>query len=174
MLYFAYGSNLCLHDFGRWCAERGHPPGLLAPRAGVWLPHAALVFRYRSPTRGGGALDVRPCPGSVVPGVLFEVGDGGWEALDDKEGVGAGCYRRIEVRVRAHGGESFEAVTYTVCDPRHEGFVTPAPGYPEIVRRGLRAFRLPELALDAAVRNDPPPPGRSILRHWPGAAGVGR
>lgn len=112
-------------------------------------------------------MDIRPCSGTLVPGVLFEVADGGWEALDQKEGVAGGCYRRIRVQARTPEGGVQDAITYTVCEPRHEGFVEPAPGYPEIVRRGLRHFRLPELALDAAVRHEVPPPGRVILAAWP-------
>lgn len=166
MRYFAYGSNLSLRDFERWCAERGHARGLMTPVEPVFLPHATLVFRYHSAPRGGGALDVRPCPGSLVPGMLFEVTDPGWDALDVKEGVAAGCYRRIEVRVRAVGGAEHNAVTYTVCDHQHGGFVDPAPGYAEVVREGLRDFGLPEVALDAAVQHHAPPPGRLILEAW--------
>ena len=58
------------------------------------LPDLELVFNRWSPVRQGGVLGLEPGLGSAVPGVLFEVKGGGWEALDAKQGA-PHAYRRL-------------------------------------------------------------------------------
>lgn len=152
VLYFGYGSNLCARDLARWCAERGHRhEGIRAVEA-AWLPDHELVFHYRSAARRGGALSVRPRLGASVPGVLYEVDDAGWAALDDKEGAPR-FYARVEVTAITEGGDERRAVTYEVVPARREtAHVAPTDAYVETVLRGLRAHRLPEAPLLAAAR----------------------
>ena len=96
-LYFAYGSNLNLTDLNDWLQRKGLPEELLKFHSHACLPDFELAFTYRSTSRSGGVLDIRKSIGSVVEGVLFEVRDGGWKALDSKEAlptVTKGCIRR--------------------------------------------------------------------------------
>ena len=142
MLYFAYGSNLNLDELSeRW----GHRPRVVAT---AFWPDARLRFHYRSPARGGGALDLEEHIGSAVPGVLF---DADLDVLDRKEGVGAGRYRRIEgVAITADG--PVHALTYRVADAHRQArFVAPTADYERIVREGLRTFDLPHHMLELAL-----------------------
>ncbi len=139
MLYFAYGSNLDSENWALWCEKKGYDPGSIESLGPAWLPDHELVFRYQSRLRKGGALDVRPRYGNAVPGALFRVHH--WEALDAKEGVSGGYYRRISVTALTDDGQAHSATTYRVCDERVRDFVAPAPEYREIVTRGLSRFR---------------------------------
>jgi hypothetical protein len=97
-LYFAYGSNLNQQDFDDWCSRRGFSKGLLRFHSKANLPDFDLAFSYRSATRNGGVLDIKPRTGQLVPGVLFEIDDEGWDALDAKEGAPS-VYKRFTVQV---------------------------------------------------------------------------
>ena len=155
--YFAYGSNLNLDDLHRYCERVGRGQASFRRLACAYLPDRELVFHYRSPTRGGGALDTRPRRGSVVEGVLFEVNEAGWEALDQKEGVASGRYRRIEVVVLTKDGRESPATTYEVCEAFRQGFVEPRGDYVAIVARGLDSHGLSDEALRCAAAGRPPP-----------------
>ena len=95
MLYFGYGSNLDEENWAAWCEARGFVASSIEALGPAWLPDYEPVFHYQSRLRRGGALDVRPQPGTLTPGALFRVHD--WEGLDAKEGVSGAYYRRIEV-----------------------------------------------------------------------------
>lgn len=151
-LYFAYGSNLNQKDFNDWCNQRGIPEGLLRFHSNANLPDFDLAFSYRSKTRNGGVLDIRPRAGQLVPGVLFEVDDEGWDALDKKEGA-PNVYERVDLQVLNERGESIEAVTYRVCNGRKLQFVAPHPAYVEIVRQGLDDWGIGDAQLNAVAEN---------------------
>jgi gamma-glutamylcyclotransferase (GGCT)/AIG2-like uncharacterized protein YtfP len=113
------------------------------------------VFNYRSVLRSGGALNIRERKGHFVHGALFEVSDHGWQVLDLKESVAAGCYRRISHMAIVSGGRTVPVVTYQVTRQRTEdGFVAPSDEYSEIVSRGLAAFGLPSHQYDKAAVNE--------------------
>lgn len=78
-LFFGYGSlvNRASHDF------RAHGPAVLTGWRRMWR---------RSPLRPAAFLSVEPCPGVSIHGLLAEVPDGDWRALDTREGA----YQRIE------------------------------------------------------------------------------
>lgn len=97
--YFAYGSNLNTDDLKRWCERRGKPFPLGRKVAVGHLPDTELVFDYRSVTRGGGALNLRPRKGQLASGVLFEVDARGWDTLDAKEGAPK-YHERVDVAGR--------------------------------------------------------------------------
>lgn len=151
-LYFAYGSNLNQNDFNKWCSQRGKPKGLLKFHSNANLPDFDLAFSYRSKTRNGGVLDIRPRTGQLVPGILFEVDGKGWKALDEKEGA-PNFYERVNVQVLNERGESLEAVTYRVCNSRKLQFVAPHPAYVEIVRQGLEDWGIGDAQLNAVAEN---------------------
>ncbi len=155
-LYFAYGSNLNLSDLNAWLRKHGYPAGLLKFHSHVWLPDFEPAFTYRSESRGGGVLSIRERIGSVVEGVLFEVGDGGWEALDRKEGA-PNCYERTQVTVLGPCGEEVSAVTYRVLPLKEKTFVRPTDDYVSVVREGMHAWGICDQAMTAASRNRVPP-----------------
>ena len=85
------------------------------------LPYHRRDFTRYSKRRGGGVADVVSDRGSEVWGVLYELPDDDWTALDRKEGVMVGAYRRDQVVVRGADGADQNAVTY-------EGGGSPATG----------------------------------------------
>ncbi|MGB8329331.1 MAG: gamma-glutamylcyclotransferase [Polyangiales bacterium] len=155
VLYFAYGSNLDSESWMRWCETRGYAPASIEALGPAWLPDHELVFHYRSRLRKGGALDLRPLRGSTIPGALFRVHD--WEALDAKEGVSGGYYRRVPVTALTDDGRAHAATAYRVCDARIGDFVAPEPDYQEMVLRGLTRFGHGHAAFVAAAHGAPAP-----------------
>ncbi|HJL16632.1 MAG TPA: gamma-glutamylcyclotransferase [Sandaracinaceae bacterium LLY-WYZ-13_1] len=152
MLYFGYGSNLHRADFARWCRERGHRTDAVRALGPAFLPDAEPVFHYRSKARGGGAMSVRERPGHAVPGVLFEVDEEGWGALDRKEGRPR-YYERVRKIVLTADGEERSATTYEVTPPhRRAHHVPPTEHYARLVTEGLAAHGLPHHQARAAAR----------------------
>jgi gamma-glutamylcyclotransferase (GGCT)/AIG2-like uncharacterized protein YtfP len=104
--------------------------------------------------RAGGALNIRERRGHCVHGALFEVSERGWEILDAKESVAAGCYERIAHMAITGGGRTVPVTTYRVTRQRIEGFVPPSEEYSRIVSRGLACFGLPSEHYEKAARNE--------------------
>jgi gamma-glutamylcyclotransferase (GGCT)/AIG2-like uncharacterized protein YtfP len=141
MRYFGYGSNLHAGDLARWCREHGHGAAKIRAIEPAWLPDMEVAFHYFSRARGGGALDVRERVGSCVPGMLFEVDEAGWRALDAKEGP---RYVRSQRTVLTELGEEAPAAIYTVAAEHHEPrHVPPSDEYLALVCRALEEHRLP-------------------------------
>lgn len=147
--YFAYGSNLDADDLRGYCERHGYPPDLLARRVGVGvLPDHELAFGRYSRARMGGVLDLWPCDGQQVHGVLFEVDERAIAMLDAKEGH-PHSYARATVKVRVEGRE-VDAMTY-LSRPETPRLIRPREAYVAIVRRGYQAHGLPLEALDRAL-----------------------
>ncbi|MDH3654499.1 MAG: gamma-glutamylcyclotransferase [Myxococcales bacterium] len=161
VFYFAYGSNLDLQNWNLWCANKGFDADSIDPLGPAWLPDHELVFHYQSRLRKGGALDIRPRRGAVIPGALFRVHD--WEGLDAKEGVFGRYYRRISVTALTDDGRAHAATTYCVCEERVGPFVPPSPAYREIVARGLSRFGHGHEAFLEAASNTPASPIPSAI-----------
>ena len=154
-IYFAYGSNLDAQNWREFCARHNANAQSMKPIGPAVLPDCELVFNYRSVLRSGGALNIRERAGHFVHGALFEVSDHGWEVLDLKESVAAGCYRRISHMAIVSGGRTVPVVTYQVTRQRTEDeFVAPSDEYTGIVRRGLAAFGLPSDQYEKAAVNE--------------------
>ncbi len=117
-VYFAYGSNLDQRDWSKFCARHNADPHCMKPIGPALLPDVELVFSYRSVLREGGALNIQPRKGQVVYGVLFDVNERGWEVLDIKESVAAGCYVRTKSVAITRGGQTTPVVTYVVTPAR--------------------------------------------------------
>lgn len=151
-LYFAYGSNLSRPDWGRYCAKRNLNPAGLAFQRRAWLPDFEVSFRYRSDTRGGGALTIHERVGTAVPGALFEVDDATWEILDAKEGLAQGRYDRISSVALDETGAEHPCITYQVTPAFQTAEpISPAPGYYEGVAAALHEIDLPTDQLDMAA-----------------------
>lgn len=152
--YFAYGSNLNLCDFERYCRERGFGIDLMTPVGTAMLDDHVLEFSHYSKARGGGALNLTKRNGSAVDGVLFRVPTSdGWSALDRKEGA-PHRYERTYVEINLSDGQRVRAVTYIVHRPL-KPFFAPTDDYVSVVAAGLKQFGLCRRPLyEAASRND--------------------
>ena len=151
-LYFAYGSNLNLSDLNAWLERNGYSPDLLEFHSPACLPDFEPAFTYRSASRGGGVLSIRERTGSIVEGVLFKVREGGWEALDSKEGAPR-CYKRQTVTVLKPNGAAIQAVTYRVTPRNESRFVAPTDDYVSVVRAGMKRWGISQQALTASSRD---------------------
>ena len=143
MLHFAYGSNLDAGDLSRFGIER-------TPVARAYLPDRRLAFTHASTSRGGGVLDVVEAAGSAVEGMLFRLEADAEHALDEKENRGH-RYRRAGVVVLDEDGRERPAFLYEVEPAVRERFVSPAPGYLDVVRRGYRAHGFDGAPLESAA-----------------------
>jgi AIG2-like family len=88
----------------------------------------------------------------VVEGALFEVGEGGWAALDHKEAAPR-IYRRLEVTVMSGSGRQVRAITYRVRRRARSrsGFVRPTSDYLDCVRHGLATYGLSGSLMEIAA-----------------------
>ena len=145
---FAYGSNLNVPDFMRWCASEDNE--LLRYESVAMLPDMRLCFNYYSNTRQGGVLNVMPALGSIVQGVLFKPNWEGWNALDRKEGAPY-CYEKKLRQVILPDGFLVNAIVYEVVPVKREGFVEPNQNYLNVVREGLAHWQLSDEGLANAI-----------------------
>ena len=147
---FAYGSNTDLADWRDWCARNGHDPAAIRPIGPGLLPDARLAFDFFGRGRGGGVLNFQTRLGGFVEGVVLEVSEAGWRALDQKEGVPQ-AYQRRPRHIILPDGEALEAIAYQVVPERQQGFIAPPAGYLNAVRRGFAAHGLHPKPLEAAA-----------------------
>jgi len=151
-LYFAYGSNTDLPHLEAWCANNGYGNGLFRPIGVMELADVELAFNHYSTSRRGGTLNLRLLRGNLLQGLVLEVlSPQGWAALDRKEGVTAGAYRREQRQAIGPRGTAIAVTTY-IASPKDEcAYQPPATGYVDSVRAGYTAFGLDTGALDAAA-----------------------
>lgn len=152
--YFAYGSNLDLHDWRAYCRRHGLHADGLQPLHPVVAPDHSLAFTRYSKSRGGGVLDILPRPGGAVPGMLFAVCDATLAALDHKEGV-PHAYERVPVTVLDGEGAEIAAFTYRVRPQGREAFVRPHADYLAVCAAGRAAFGIDATILDEAAAGQP-------------------
>ncbi|MCA3275562.1 MAG: gamma-glutamylcyclotransferase [Roseomonas sp.] len=147
---FAYGSNTDALDWRAWCARTGHDPASLKPIGTGILPDARLAFDFFGKGRGGGVLNFQPRLGGYVEGVVLEVSEAGWRALDQKEGV-PNAYQRRARHIILPDGQALEAIAYQVIPERQQGHIAPSLAYLNAVRRGFAAHGLHPHPLEAAA-----------------------
>ncbi len=150
MLVFAYGSNLHMDDLARYAREHGFPPPALTPLHAAWLPNRRLSFGYRSRTRGGGCLDVRPAPGRRAPGFVFRALDDSTLALIDHKEGHPDWYRRLPTEATWAEGR-VEVLAWEVTPARRIPHLAPSEHYVGLVREGYRRFGLPLAELESAL-----------------------
>ena len=148
---FAYGSNTDAEDWRDWCARNGHDPAAIRPIGPGILPDTRLAFDFFGRGRGGGVLNFQPRLGGFVEGVVLEVTEAGWQALDQKEGA-PHAYQRRERHIILPDGQALEAIAYQVVPERQQGFVVPPAAYVQAVRRGFATHGLHPHPLEAAAR----------------------
>ncbi len=133
-LYFAYGSNMDETQMRERCPE--------STLLGTATLHAhRLVFTIPSRKWGGGCADIVPDQNAEIYGVLYELSDADFAALDKKEGVFTKSYRRVSVMVERES-EMVRADTYEVVS-KTEGLAPSMPYISQIVRAAER-FSFPD------------------------------
>lgn len=147
---FAYGSNTDAADWRAWCARTGHDPAAVRPIGTGILPDARLAFDFFGKGRGGGVLNFQPRLGGFVEGVVLEVSEAGWRALDQKEGVPS-AYQRRQRHIILPDGLALEAIAYQVIPERQQDHIAPPLAYLNAVRRGFAAHGLHPRPLEAAA-----------------------
>jgi len=137
--YFAYGSCMCPVDLKRSLGEKTHKY-VIGPAT---LKGYRLSFNRKSVLRNCGVLDVVPDPTSSIEGVLYRLPLRLSDALDEREEVPRGGYRREMIEVRAHGRLYKNVRTYVVVDKLAEE-LAPNDWYFNVVLRGAVTCGLSE------------------------------
>ncbi len=140
--YFAYGSNLCVHQMVQRIGSTGlaeHPPRI------VRLPDHRLLFQEVE--CGGPAYANIVSPGPGVMGVIYRFREADFERLDRFEGG----YEKRRVNVIDIQGEAIEAIAYVV--EARPGLRTgrPSADYSNRIVEGARRIGLPESYVDDIV-----------------------
>lgn len=135
MLYFAYGSNLCIDHMRRRCPEA-------EPLRAMPVKDAALVFR--------GVADVTLRKNSFVQGGLWRITDECEKSLDRFEGVASKLYLKRYLQVRNEKGAVEDCLLYQMRISK--GIMPPAEAYLETIAQGYRDFDLDLAYLDAALQ----------------------
>lgn len=135
VVYFAYGSNLCVRRLRR------RAPGVVTLGVGA-LQGFDLRWHKRGADGSGKCTIARSSAHSaVVHGALFLIPKTSMARLDRVEGVGSG-YERASVRVRGPSG-TVGARTY-VASPSHlDDALRPYRWYRDLVVSGADALDLP-------------------------------
>lgn len=134
-LYFAYGSNLNVEQFFRRC-----PAAKRFSRCG--LPDYVLFF--------DGVADIRPQPGGMVEGAIYEITDRCELALDRYEGF-PHLYGKTEFEIEdTHRGKTRRrrVMVYTM---ESQQLGMPSNDYERTIREGFDDWGIPHETLDAAV-----------------------
>ena len=149
-LYFAYGSNLNSAHFAEWLAKKGYT-GVgtkLEKVSNAYLKGYRLGFTRRSTKWEAGVADIVEAKGERVWGVVFRPNEGQWRALDQKEGVNIGAYKRHEVLVQydkeTPGKDPLHPCTTYVVVKREASLQVPHPEYSKIIEEGGGEHRLPD------------------------------
>jgi len=155
-LYFAYGSNLNSEDVRGYGRRHGITNLRLDPVCVAYLPDMELAFNHTAFSRGGGALNIRPCVGQVVQGVVFRPTADQWAVLNSKEGCPS-TYRKVAFHVLTLDGHSISITTFVLDEKRYEGhFIPPATDYKQILYDGYKVHGLDTSILDAVTNGEKP------------------
>jgi gamma-glutamylcyclotransferase (GGCT)/AIG2-like uncharacterized protein YtfP len=129
MKYFAYGSNMSMDYMRQSCPSARFL--MLAQ-----LPNFHIEFRRYSEKYQGGISSIIQAPGEMVKGVLYDVDEKEFAALDILESVPQNIYRRETFFVFGKDGEWHHAELYRVTDPA--GPYTPAAKYVDRMITGAK------------------------------------
>jgi gamma-glutamylcyclotransferase (GGCT)/AIG2-like uncharacterized protein YtfP len=177
-MYTGYGSNLDPVDWADFCArpEHGVNPAGLRPVTPCLLLDHRLTFNHHVERWKGGAANVMPFSGDVVPCMSFSIDDEAvWLVLDAKEGVGLvpekGTYERCELPALFPDGTVETVITYHLTkrklakewDDGPVGLVPPSESYLEAVSRGLAHHGLTDAHLLPASEGRSAPPIRNVF-----------
>jgi len=153
--YFAYGSNLDLADWQKWCIANNHQASGLVEHCRAFLPGYVTNYSHYSKGRNGGAANLQEADFGLngVYGSLFIVDHESIEILDDKEGYPK-HYGRQMVKVIAETGDIIEALTYISVKYSGDEFYNPTDKYHELVVSGLSRRGMPTTDIAKARSNE--------------------
>lgn len=137
--YFAYGSCMCPVDLKRSLGESTHAFVL----GSAILNGYRLGFNRKSVKRNCGVLDIVPDANARVEGVLYRLPERFSQALDYREEVPRGGYRRETVAVSCQGRLYHNVRTYVVVEKLAEE-LAPNDWYFNVVLRGAITCGLSE------------------------------
>jgi hypothetical protein len=153
-LYFAYGSNLNSAHFSDWLDGKGLT-GVgtkLEKVSYAYLAGYRLGFTRRSTKWEAGVADVVKAKGERVWGVVFCPTEGQCGALDQKERVSSGAYKRHEVLVQydkeTPGKDPLHPCTTYVVVKREASLQVLNPEYLKIIQDGGKKHGLPQEFFD--------------------------
>jgi len=135
MLYFAYGSNMCVTQMRRRCP-------------GARLEGCAYLPGYRFIIMRSGYASVVPAPGGCVRGLLWRLTPRDVAALNAYENLDSGLYRAVTVTVVAHRRRR-AALVYI---GRDQACGRPRPGYMDIVTQAAHGAGVPPHYLRSLAR----------------------
>ena len=127
--YFAYGSCMDEKSFQNTVGKENYE----VVGAAV-LKDYQMVFNAYSAKRNGGVADLVFEPGGEMEGVLYRLKPEALEPLDEREGVGIGKYKRIEVNV-CYQDHLISAMTYTVVN-KEQAEIKPSIEYLQLIYSG--------------------------------------
>ena len=131
--YFAYGSNMSR-------AQMRSRAGTILSEQPARLENYEIVFNKKA--RGGTATaNIRPAPGRVVHGVLYQIPESALRSLDRFESAPE-HYRRIEVTVTDSAGKKVPVQVYIAT--KVEPGLRPAAHYLKTILDGAGEHGLPE------------------------------
>lgn len=137
--YFAYGSCMCPVDLKRSLGENTYPFVI----GSATLKGYRLAFNRKSVVRNCGVLDVVWDPAQMVEGVLYCLPWRLSDALDVREELPHGGYRRETIDVYSKGRLYKDVRTYAVVDKLAEE-LAPNDWYFHVVIRGAITCGLTE------------------------------
>lgn len=141
-LYFAYGSNINLHQMERRCPDAT----VVEP---VVLEGYELLFRGNG--SGYGVATITPKEGSQVHGLLWRITPRDELALDFYEGYPQ-LYEKQPVNVTIQSGAEITVMAYVMTQEKERLPTEPTVGYYEGIREGFVQNGLPVKALEKALR----------------------
>ncbi len=134
MYYFAYGSNLLTSYLREYC-----PGATFVMRAAI--PNYRVEFPYYSEESQGGLSSILEAPGELVEGVIFNIQEAEFEAMDIMESVPQGLYRRDTFLTLGEDGKWHKVDLYRVTTP--SGPFMPSKGYLDGMIEGAHEHGLP-------------------------------
>ncbi len=147
MYYFAYGSNMDLEDFKRWCDEKGcEMPDLRDPIPAKLLGYK-LVFNYYSGRRKAGAANISLTgeSGDVVYGLIFNVTECARDVIREKEGY-PDYYGESCVKVKSLDDKLvFDGFTYKVVpEKERDTYQPPTKCYLGLIIKNAKLYKFPK------------------------------
>lgn len=133
MLYFAYGSNLNLHQMQQRCP-------MVCPIDRHTLPGWRLVFR--------GVADIIPAEGHSVPGAIYSITKPHETALDRYEG-----FPRLYIKQTIRDPRLGPIMLYRMnpAHTRSQAFDLPSPFYFDTILEGYADWRISPRHLHQAL-----------------------
>ena len=102
-LYFAYGSNMDQEQMHKRC-----------PKSTVFGLTSLANFQFFINCRG--VASIRPSLGETCHGLLWNISDHDWDALDWYEGVQSNFYRRVTTKIQVDLAKPYPAVDGVLTD----------------------------------------------------------